>query len=433
MDRVLPPPGERLPVPQPLPLGRIHHEHMPASEEPFRDRSFDLEGFNYELDRLRHQLAKSNLNYGKATGLKATRSSHELASSSEPPPTLSPEAAAQASRLYEAHLKYLSMQGQRQRSANASFSGSTRQATTPDPSKDNSASPQARGYKLKPRGSSCLPPLDRVPSPSSTGTPPQLTMTPPSGGRSGAVPNKATDSPTFTYPSASATLLILLTNDGLHGSLHRSRPIPTTPNVATKVPPEILIKKKSGGVINSLFKNSASTFLSPPGLVNCVIVLIKRRLYVFDVVKKNGLRRGPVPGPRTSETLFSAPPHIASQGSQVSQGSLPLKPVARFRRDSKKSSLASPTSPTDSESSARSSSSSFTSSPSTIYSPELLAQKPVMILDLMNACVAEDGVWILRLSGFDMIRNGAYFDVYLQAFDCDEMLRWLQVLRSVTR
>ncbi|KAJ3207426.1 hypothetical protein HDU83_000867 [Entophlyctis luteolus] len=408
-------------------------------DEFVRERSFDLEGFNYELERMRNHMAKSKRDYGKTTGLKASRSVQDLISSSASPPALSAEAAAQASRLYQAHLKYLNMQSQHQRTFNASFSGSgSHRSDTPDLSKDStkndSASPQTHVYKLQSRGSSCLPPLDRIPSPSSTNTPPQVTNTPPQSG-SGSTPTATkSDSPTFSYPSTNATLMILLTNDGQHGSLHRSRPIPTAPDVATQVPSEIL-KKKPVGVINSLF-SSANTFLSPPGLVLCVIVLVKRRLYFFDVAKKNGLRMGRVAGPIASDTLFAAAPRfspLASQGSQGSQGSLSVTAVGGFRKDSKKASMMSPASPANSESSTGSSSSSFISSPSTLYSPELLTQKPVLILDLRNACVAEDGVWMLRLSGRDMTRSSSYCDVYLQLVDCDEMLRWLQVLRAAAR
>ncbi|KAJ3207001.1 hypothetical protein HDU83_005354 [Entophlyctis luteolus] len=435
-----PPPP--LPIPIRLPeTDRVHPLLAPPvldlPDEPQHESSFDLEGFYHELENLRSHMANSNLTYGKTAGLKAARSNQDLTSSSTSPPAMSAEVSVQPRRL-QAHSEYLSMQGQRQWSANASLTGSA-WSENPETSSVNtslSASPSLYGHNLKSKRSSFQPSMGGIPS-SSIQSAPQMINTPLSASRTPATTTTKSDSPTFTYPSTSATLLILLTNDGQHGSLHRSRPLPTTPNVATSVPPEILAKKQPGGIITSLFKNSTNTPLSPPGLVNCVVVLVKRRLYVFDV-KKNGLRRGRVAGPLMNEALFSASAPTSSavpQGSPGSQRPFPLTPLAGFRRDSNMGDLPSPTSPTDSGSNASRSSSSFYTSttPSTLYSPEMLTQKPFMVLILMNACVAEDGVWILRLSGFDKIRNGSYNDVYLQLADCDEMLRWLRVLRAATQ
>ncbi|KAI9348030.1 hypothetical protein BDR26DRAFT_853833 [Obelidium mucronatum] len=67
------------------------------------------------------------------------------------------------------------------------------------------------------------------------------------------------------------------------------------------------------------------------------------------------------------------------------------------------------------------------------YSAVMMETRPRMVFELKNACVAEDGIWVLKLSGLDLTRSGVPCDFYLQAVDCDEMVRWLKVLKGASQ
>ncbi|ORY41099.1 hypothetical protein BCR33DRAFT_719177 [Rhizoclosmatium globosum] len=195
------------------------------------------------------------------------------------------------------------------------------------------------------------------------------------------------------YPSLTAPFAVLLTsNQVLHGSLYRTNPTPPG-----TLPYQLLhpSKKKKGFSLSSLFKKSSKDKLAPafPGKLNaCALAVFGNRVYVYDYVKGSltghaGAKRW-VRGPMTED----------------------MEVVRDY--DARKGSV-----------------SSTASSRVAMYPGTLTQERPVVVLEISNACVAEDGIWVLHCSGMDLVRSGECVDLFLQASDCDEMVRWLQVLK----
>ncbi|KAJ3074207.1 hypothetical protein HDU98_011864 [Podochytrium sp. JEL0797] len=198
------------------------------------------------------------------------------------------------------------------------------------------------------------------------------------------------------YPSTMSSLAsILMLSKVTHGSLQRSETVATPVGSTTGGATEL--KKKS---IFSLFKmnkgkpapgppaasalDSTSTKLSP-----CAIAVFRNRVYVYDQTKSYHKQ---VPGP------------VVTSGATGSE-------TGQLRRRG-------------------TTGSSSTSLLNKTYSSNLMEQYPRIVLELKSVCVAEEGLWVLQLTGADLIRGGVACEMYLQASDVDEMVKWLQVFRS---
>ncbi|KAJ3238272.1 hypothetical protein HDU81_008096 [Chytriomyces hyalinus] len=156
-------------------------------------------------------------------------------------------------------------------------------------------------------------------------------------------------------------------------------------------------------------------------LTSCVIGLLGDRMYIYDngipgnCVFRNGVAKKPsvtVLGPLSQEnTPFTAGKGIVGAGS--GGAGIPLPPRGRSRAESLSSTAAS-----------------FRGSNRPMYPQTLLDARPRMVLELTNVCVSENGIWMLKVSGNDLSQNGEAVDVFFQAGECEEMVRWLSCFRA---
>ncbi|KAJ3074199.1 hypothetical protein HDU98_011856 [Podochytrium sp. JEL0797] len=63
------------------------------------------------------------------------------------------------------------------------------------------------------------------------------------------------------------------------------------------------------------------------------------------------------------------------------------------------------------------------------HSREWKDQSAQVVMEVKEAFVARDGVWVIQVVGRELV-SGVECDLMLQAADCDEMVRWLRVLKS---
>ncbi|KAI8829718.1 hypothetical protein BJ741DRAFT_622183 [Chytriomyces cf. hyalinus JEL632] len=265
------------------------------------------------------------------------------------------------------------------------------------------------------------------------------------------------------YPSNMAPLSILLMSSQIiHGAMHRSQSYkalasPTTdPNRSTSVVKETTSLKSplpekrgffsfftkkpasaapqekpslavQGGAAASTPAALAAQDSASKKLASCVIGLLGDRMYVYDngvpvncVFRNNGVAKKPsvtVLGPLSQEnTPFAAAGKGISAVSGGAAAGIPLPPKGRSRAGS----LSSTTT-------------SFRVSNSSnrpMYPQTLLDARPRMVLELTNACVSENGIWMLKVSGNDLSQNGEAVDVFFQAAECEEMVRWLSCFRA---
>ncbi|KAJ3201505.1 hypothetical protein HDU82_008073 [Entophlyctis luteolus] len=178
---------------------------------------------------------------------------------------------------------------------------------------------------------------------------------------------------------------VLRGHDVVHGVLHRSSPILSSPNFPSEVPQDMLRKR--------------SLFRGVKGLILCVVAYFGRTLYMFDVV--GSAAPSPGPGPRLAD------------GSLATSEAALLTQVPRNRFSFSSDGSAEPAYRDD-------------------YPRALLDARPAVAMRLATAAVAEHSVGILRVCGLDLLLgSGSFQDVYLLAAGRDEMAAWVCVLKSL--
>ncbi|KAJ3245153.1 hypothetical protein HDU77_009580 [Chytriomyces hyalinus] len=262
------------------------------------------------------------------------------------------------------------------------------------------------------------------------------------------------------YPSNMAPLSILLMSSQIiHGAMHRSQsykslasPTTTDPNrpnsvvketaslksplpekrgffsFFTKKPTPAAPQEKPSLAVQAVAASTPAALAAQDSaskkLASCVIGLLGDRMYVYDngvpgnCMFRNGVAKKPsvtVLGPLSQENT----PFVAGKGIVVGTSAgaagIPLPPKGRSRAGS----LSSTASFRVANSSNR-----------PMYPQTLLDARPRMVLELTNACVSENGIWMLKVSGNDLSQNGEAVDVFFQAGECEEMVRWLSCFRA---
>ncbi|KAI8621439.1 hypothetical protein BC830DRAFT_1077156 [Chytriomyces sp. MP71] len=231
------------------------------------------------------------------------------------------------------------------------------------------------------------------------------------------------------YPSLMAPLAaVLMSSAVIHGSLQRStihniqsRPSsPSRPPSGTGSSSKLLTSSKAINFLAKFCKSTKSThFVASPAaeaspsatphtpsaqaaadsargrLTSCVLALLGNRVYVYDVPHNATRRaRSGLEGPLTQD--FSS----AEWGVKCS---------SRLTASSRKTSFSS-----------QASFGSRSAPPR--YAGAMMEARPRVVVQITNVCVAEDGIWMLRLSGLDLSKGGVEgVDLFLQARECEEM------------
>ncbi|KAJ3074198.1 hypothetical protein HDU98_011855, partial [Podochytrium sp. JEL0797] len=55
---------------------------------------------------------------------------------------------------------------------------------------------------------------------------------------------------------------------------------------------------------------------------------------------------------------------------------------------------------------------------------------PRVVMEVIGACVAEEGMWVLSVTGWDLSGAGREVRVWVKTGGCDEMVAWLGVLKG---
>ncbi|KAJ3208535.1 hypothetical protein HDU82_002336 [Entophlyctis luteolus] len=177
-------------------------------------------------------------------------------------------------------------------------------------------------------------------------------------------------------------------NEGVvHGTIQRSDSIPSSLHHPSPVPHKILERRapsKPAGPLTAMLSKATGS-----GLHSCAIVVIGRRMYLFDS-----------PEPLATDEMVQGPARttkldVSSIFQPISRTILPADGVV----------------------------------PPTVYSAHFMRQSAKIVVDVSNVCVTEEGLWLLRVSGVVLTHWGSFRDVYLQANSEGEMVGWMRVLK----